>query len=215
MSTKVDLLTIQDISGYTKDSFNYDYIIASTKSITIQYDYYKQITINSTRNWEINSDDWSENLVAIPTSGKAGKTTVIIGTTNKETGGRITFNLLDDNNNVIGTDYIDVTVGGESSISVDGEWYSKYYILRGSRPVTRNVTSDTNWRIIYIDNPNNVKLTVSPSVGITGTNIIGIQANKVSSPVGIVDFYIGNDKGDITSFRIEFKKLKKKVYRNK
>lgn len=209
--TKVDLITIQDISGYTNDSFNYDYIIASTKAITIPYDYHKQITIKSTRKWEINSDDWNENLVATPTSGEAGITNVIIGTTNQETGGRITFNLLDDNNNVIGTDYIDVTVGGQSSISVDGEWYSQYYILRGSRPTTRNVTSDTNWRIIYIDNPKNVKFKVSPSVGINGTKVIGIQSNTVSSPSGIVDFYVGNDAGDITSFRIEFKKRGKKV----
>ena len=163
------------------------------------------------RKWEMNYDDWNQNLVATPTSGEAGITNVIIGTTNKETGGRITFNLLDDNNNVIGTDYIDVTVGGQSSISVDGEWYSQYYILRGSRPTTRNVTSDTNWRIIYIDNQNNVKLKVSPSVGITGTKVIGVQANTISSKPGIVDFYVGNDKGDITSFRIEFKKAGKKI----
>lgn len=204
-STKVDLVTIQDLSGYTQNNYQYDYIKLSSNELRIPYDYYKQITLTSTKRWEIKSDDWSDNLVATPTSGYAGTTDVLIGSISPVNGGTITFELLDDNDNVIGESKLTVTVGGTGTITVAGDWYTEYPISTVNPIVRRNVTNSVgDWRIIKVSNGGGVSVNYSPAIGVAGSNQITYSVSSSSSPTGVVDFYVGNDAGDITSFRVNF-----------
>lgn len=195
-TTKVDLLTIQNISGYTTIPYTYDYILLTEHNLRIPYDAYKTITVKSTGNWEINADDWDEDLVAYPQSGTSGETMVIIGTTDEEHGGRITFNLLDNNDNVIVNDSVRVTVGGTNTISVT-PWYNQITVDNDDE-----VTVTTNggmWYILAEDNRGGVTVNLDKTSG--GSTQIGISVPSTSN-TGIVDYYLQNVHGDITSFRV-------------
>lgn len=205
-SIKVDLITVQDIAGYNENNYVANQLWISTNEITIPYDYYKRITIMSSGRWQIKADDWNENLVATPTSGAAGTTHILVGTTDEELGGMITFELLDDDDNVIAETTLTVTVGGTGTITVAGDWYTEYTISAFNPLISRNVTSTGgDWRIIKVSNNNGVNLIYTPELYATGNSTISYSVTSSSSPTGIVDFYVSNDAGDITSFRVNFK----------
>lgn len=205
-TTKVDLITIQDIGGYNNSAYTYDYIIASTNSLTIPYNYYKKITIKSSGNWELHADDWSDYLTVSPTSGTAGETEVIIGSTDETRGYTLTFDLLDgDGGTIIGSEQVECNVGGTSTITIDGNWYTEYVI--GTSSVSRQVTSDTSWKMIEVENGSGVSVDYTPQVGVnqpSGTGIIEYNCAS-STNTGIVDFFVENEAGDIASIRVNFK----------
>jgi len=206
--TKVDLITIQDISGYTTNDYTYDFIYATPNQLTIPYDYYKRTIVHSSGHWEVKADDWSDTLTISPTSGEAGVTDVIIGSTDEDYGYIPTFELYDSTRtNVIATCQVECNVGGTSTISIAGDWYTEYTITSFPRVTRRTVTSDTTWKLIEVDNPNNVNLTYTPQIGVemsAGTGNITYSCAD-STHTGIVDFWVENEAGDISSIRVNFK----------
>lgn len=199
-TTKVDLITVQDFDGYTKNNYTYDYIIATPQEITIPYDYFKEIEIKSNRDWEIKSDDWRDTLVAFPESGTSGITKVIIGTTNDEMGGTITFESYDENYNVVASTAVPVSLGGTTNFTVT-PWYNEISI-GGTGSIT--MSASTSWSVYKLNKHgnDNRKVTVSPSTGSTGTTTITVSV-PIDSAAGMVDVYIKDNNSDIiTSFRI-------------
>jgi len=194
-TTKVDLITVQDINGYSTDSFSADYIRVSSSALTIPYDAYKKVTITSSANWEINADDWNENLVAWPQSGTSGSTTVYIGTINEEMGGTITFNLL-EGDETIANAKVRVNVGGTNTISAS-PWYNQ--ISRDSYTYV-DINSSTAWRIVASDNRGNVNVDTGSTSGSAGVKRLRLRTTSTNT--GFVDFYLENTGGDITSFRV-------------
>lgn len=207
-TTKVDLITIQDIGGYNKSDYKYDYIIASKNSLTIPYDYYKRITIKSSGNWKLHADDWTNYLTVYPTSGTAGETEVIIGSTDENNGYTLTFDLLDESGEtVIESEQVECNVGGTSTISISGDLYTEYVI--GSPAITRQVNSETNWKLIKVDNGSDVSIRYNPQIGVdnpAGTSILSYSCVG-SMNTGLVDFLVENEAGDIASIRVNFKRI--------
>jgi hypothetical protein len=195
--TKVDLITIQSIDSYTTNNYTFDYLIPSTHNLTIPYDAYKKVIIHSTGYWEINSDDWSENLTAYPQSGGAGETTVYIGAINENTGGTITFNLYDDDYNIIANDSVYVGVGGTNTISVS-RWYNEIAINNYDYI---DITSGSSWSVVAKDNRNNVTVDMGTESGNSGMTRRRLLVSSTSN-TGIIDYYLENTDGDITSFRV-------------
>lgn len=198
--TKVDLITIQNIEGYTSNNYSYDYIITSEHNITIPYDYYKVVTVKANGNWIIHADDWSDNLAAYPESGTSGETNVIIGTTDENVGGTITFDLMDENNiNVLASDYVTVSVGGTPTVSAS-PWYNQ--VAKGNS-ITVNMSTSTSWKVFAYDkggNDNRV-ITVRPTQGV-GNTALTITASA-NSATGVVDVYLKDiNSNNVTSFRV-------------
>ena len=196
---KVDLITVQDVNGYTSNDYNYDYIIASENQLTIPYDYYRKITINASGNWEIHSDDWTDYLTAFPTTGTSGETEVFIGSIDEEGGYTLTFDLLDSaGTNVIASERVECNVGGTSTISVSS-WYNEMPLL-GSTTVTVTDSSAEGWKLIKSDTSAS-RVILLPNEGGTGTTTINInQAPRGTT--GVNDYYLQNGNGDIVSFRV-------------
>ena len=198
-STKVDLISIQNIQGYTTDNWGFETLDVSTNQITIPYDHYKKISVTSSAHWELRYNEYEEDLVVFPTEGEAGTTEVIIGSINQERGHTLEFEIYKDGYAVAHKDVV-VSVGGMPSITTSS-WYNE--IPAGSSGSV-NITSTKSWRVIAIDNPRNASVTISPTsvdtnVTLTTTISISVAAN---SPSGIVDYYLENDNGDIVSFRV-------------
>ncbi len=199
-NTKVDLITIQNINGYNSIDYTYDYIIASKNKLTIPYDYYKKITVKSTGNWEIRSGDWTDFLVAYPTTGTSGETTVFIGSTDRTYGGTLYFDLLNSaGTEVIGSDVVKCEVGGTSTISVS-QWYNEI-ALGGRTTVTVSDSSTDGWRLIasYTQASNVLFL---PQSGGTGDTAVTLRQLPLHATTGVNDYYLENGNGDIVSFRL-------------
>lgn len=199
--TKVDLITIQDISGYNQSNYDYNYIICDNHELTIPYDYYKEVTIKANSDWEIRSDEWNDNLVAFPTSGNSGETKVIIGTINEEQGGKITFDLLNSGHTeVLGSDYVVVSVGGSGNMQVT-PWYNECPV--GSS-ITIQMNATASWTVYKFDKGGNEnrKVLTFPSIASAGTINLTVSVPS-DSETGIVDVYIKNMYSDlITSYRV-------------
>lgn len=194
--TKVDLITVQNIHGYTDNDYAYDYIIASKHQLTIPYDYYKKVTITSNGNWEIRTGDWTDFLTAYPATGTSGETVVFIGSTDEDAGGTLYFDLLnEEGTEVIASDSVTCNVGGTSTISVS-QWYNE--VQKGGN-TTVTVTSSSAWSVVGEDtSANGVSVTTSGSAGET---ICFIRSN-IRGTTGVNDYYLENENGDIVSFRV-------------
>lgn len=193
--TKVDLITIQDIAGYTENNYHGEYIIASEHQLTIPYDYYKKITIKSSGNWEIRSGDWTDFLTAIPTTGGAGETEVIIGSIDETVGGTLQFDLYSDDDEYIASTSVVCGVGGSSTLHVS-QWYNEITV---GNSTTVNITSNSPWHVMDEISGGNADVTLTPKVGGVGLTNVLIRSN---SGTGVNDYYLENRSGDIVSFRI-------------
>ena len=190
--TKVELITVQDITAYIDKPYQYDYIRLSTNNLAVPYDHYRKITVEATGDWDIRSSDWTDFLDIYPASGGAGETTVYIGTLNEDYGYGIDFDLLDSEGNVIKTSHLDVGVGGLNTLSAE-PWFND---IDRNTTATVTITSSTPWRMIEQTN-NNFEL--SPTSGGSGTTTATISnPNNIS---GMSDFYIENEGGDIVTVR--------------
>ena len=199
--TKVDLITIQDINGYSHNNYDFDYIITSEHKLTIPYDYFKSITVKSNGNWEIRSGDWTDFLAVFPTSGTSGTTEVIIGTTNQTIGATLTFDLLNSaGTEIVASDYCRVSVGGTGNLSVT-PWFNEISV--GSS-ATVQMSAGTSWSVYKFDRHGNEnrKVLTYPSIASTGTYNLTITVPS-DSATGVVDVYIKQMSGDlITSYRV-------------
>ena len=196
--TKVDLITIQDISGYTTNDYTYDWIYARPNQLTIPYDYYKTTTVYSSGPWQIKADDWSDYLTVYPTSGEGGEEDIIIGSIDPDGGYTLTLELLDDSETeVLAETRIECAVGGSSTVHVN-QWYNEVSV---GNSIDVLITSPwDNWVILGSTNPNNIQYTISPVSGTSGMNI-PVTFRSISG-TGVVDVYIRNDANDIVSFRV-------------
>lgn len=120
--TKVDLITIQDVSAYTSNNFEFTpgILTITPNSITIPYDYTKRVLVHSSGNWRLNDGDSRDYVMTYPSSGGAGDTWVYLSTVDEERGATLQFQLYDEDDNVIVSKSVPVGVGGTSSITTDG-----------------------------------------------------------------------------------------------
>lgn len=198
-STKVDLITVQNIGAYTTDNYDFDYIVARPNFITIPYDYYKKITIYSTTPWEYyDSGDVGDFITVYPQSGNAGETDVIIGSINENSGYTATFLQIDPTTSeTINEINVVCEVGGNSTIIVD-EWY--YQLLPGTSS-SFTITSETVWKLIKTVKSGNNNTRLNMTTGFAGAVTVTITAG--STGTGRTDFYIENAGGDIVMIRAD------------
>lgn len=199
--TKVDLITIQDFSGYNSSDYMYDYIIVSPNSLTIPYDYYKEVTVKSNGHWQIHADDWTDFLDVSPTEGESGNTKVMIGSINREGGYTLTFEIYDENlNEITCSTRLPVSVGGNGNMAIT-PWYNECHV--GSS-ITIQMSATTAWSV-YTFNKNgneNRKVLTYPSIGAAGTTNLTVTIPN-DSATGVVDVYIKDMYSDlITSYRV-------------
>jgi hypothetical protein len=198
-STKVDLITIQNIEGYRTNNYAYDYLLVEPSTITIPYDHYKLVKIKSSNSWFIPGGDWQDTLVLDIQEGPAGETDVIVGSY-KESGGWVNVEM------EIEDDYIStsfrVSVGGTATVTTT-PWYNE--VPRGStRSVTMNCSSSSiQWYVYKIDKCGNAGRVVNISnTSGTGSGNITFSVPSTSS-TGIVEVYLKDRNGpDMTSFRV-------------
>ena len=210
--TKVDLITVQNIGAYTNKPYQYDYIrmynsdmqeigVYGKGELDVPYDHYRKIYIESSKQWNIEYNDWTDYLTIEPTEGGPGLTTVYIGSIDKQNGAQLEFYLSSDiePNKKLKSKFLKVNVGGATSLTVS-PWYNSIQ-PGGSANITIN--SSSNWKKVY---QNNNYLTMSPTSGTSGTTkaIITAQPNQ---PNIITDFYIENNAGDIVSVRGSVQKV--------
>lgn len=203
--TKVDLITVQNIGAYTNKPYQYDYIrmynsdmqeigVYGKGQLDVPYDHYRKIYIESSKQWNIEYNDWTDYLTIEPTQGGLGLTTVYIGSIDEQGGAQIEFYISSDidPNKKLKSKFLNVAVGGTTSLSVS-PWYNSIQ-PGGSANITIN--SSSNWKKVY---QNNDYLTMSPTSGTSGTTKAIITAPNQSNL--ITDFYIENNAGDIVSVR--------------
>lgn len=192
-TTKVDLITVQDISAYTTNNFDFEPAIldASPNNITIPYDYTKRILIHSTGEWELNDSDTRYYVMTYPSEGQAGDTWVYLTSLNGTRGAVLDFQLYDEDYQIVTNKYVPVNVGGTSSISTD-EWQKQ---LSHGGTATFNITSSTPWTLLETNKFGSVNITISPTTGDAGTTRVTMTASIFGT--GTTGFYIGNSNGDI------------------
>lgn len=194
-TTKVDLITISDVSAYTDANFKPDFLRLSTASLTVPYDHYKTIQVESSKHWELHYNDYQDYLDVYPTEGEAGITTVYIGSIDEEGGYTLQFDLIDDMSQIITSKELSVSVGGATSIEVN-PWFNQ---LEPGGAATFVVNSSTSWNVRDIWNNSGLELSLSPTTGTSGTTNVTFQAENNSD--GMADVYIENQGGDIVSVR--------------
>lgn len=196
--TKVDLITIQDITGYTTNNYTYDWITAEPDLLTIPYDYYKQSTVHSSGPWQVKSDDHTDYLTVFPSSGASGTTNIIIGSIDEDNGYPLTLEVMNEQQTeVLGEAVIDCNVGGTNTISVS-KWYNEIPV--GGYDYI-DITSDSNWLVIAKDNRGGVSVDIGTESGSSGMTRRRMLVSSTSN-TGIIDYYLKNNNGDIASFRI-------------
>lgn len=196
-TTKVDLITIQDVSAYTSNNFEFTpgVLTVTPNEITIPYDYTKRVLVHSSGNWSIKDDDTRDYISTYPSEGGPGDTWVYLSTLNEEIGAILLFQLYNDDYDVVVSKSVTVSVGGTSSISTDG--WIKYPTQGGT--ATFSLTSSAPWHLMETDKSGSSVVTLSPTSGPAGTTTITMSASLTGS--GLTDFYIGNDNGDIVMER--------------
>lgn len=199
--TKVDLVTVQNISGYNTDNYTYDYIIAKPRQLTIPYDYYKEATIISTKPWSIHPNDWQDYLTCEPESGLAGETKIIIGSTDKDAGYTLIFDMYnDEQTEVIGSTTMVCSVGGTSTISLDN-WYKQ---IEPDSQGTVIITSQSAWSLYKTEGSGTNVITLSNTSGPAGSTTITIYTSSpgIGTNYGTKDFYFKNAENDIVMLRV-------------
>ena len=203
--TKVDLITVQNIGAYTNKPYQYDYIrmyksdmteigVYEKGHLTVPYDHYKKIYIESSKQWNIEYNDWPDYLAIEPTEGGPGLTPVYIGSIDEQDGAQIEFYLSSDiePNKKLKSKFLNVDVGGQTSLKVS-PWFNS---IQQGGSATITINSSSNWKKVY---QNNDYLTMTPTSGTAGTKTATIKAPQQSNL--ITDFYIENNAGDIVSVR--------------
>ena len=199
-STKVDLITIQNIEGYRTNNYAYDYLLVEPSTITIPYDHYKLVKIKSSNSWFIPGGDWQDTLVIDTHDGPAGETDVIVGSYNEEHGGWVNVEMETEDDYISTT--FRVSVGGTATVTTT-PWYNE--VARGStRSVTMNCSSSSiQWYVYKIDKcgDSGRVVNISNTSG-TGSGNITFSVPSTSS-TGVVEVYLKDRNGpDMTSFRV-------------
>lgn len=201
-TTKVDLVTIQDLGAYTTNGFKYDTIVSDEKELTVPYDFYKKIQITATGNWELSQDntDYRDFLVVYPESGNSGTTNVYVGSINEDGGYDLVFNLLDDSGNTLMNTTVRVDVGGSGTINTS-PWYNSVY--QGNSTTVSVTNSAATWSVVEVDKP--AGATTAPTLSVTSgqAGITTITVSTTSSTsTGIYDYYLENSSHCIQTFRV-------------
>lgn len=201
-STKVDLITIQDITDYTTDNYTFDYLNLSSTKLTIPYDGYKYITVKSSKQWELNTGDWTDAATVYPTSGNSGTTGVFIGSYSEDyQTATIPFWMYDgESTQPLMTKDLSMQVGGDLVIYPDN-WYNT--VARGSS-TTVTISSRYSWRYATVDTHGKIGtgLSFTPLSGGGSNTTITVRATS-QTPTGMYDIYFVTTTGDnATSFRV-------------
>ena len=209
--TKVDLITIQDIGGYTETDYTFDMLSVSPKQLTIPYDYFKEVTVTSNGDWQIKADDWRDFLCAYPEEGTSGSTKVIIGTLDEEWGGSLTFEMYNEDEQDFSTEVtVSVSLGGTPNMKVT-PWYNECTV--GSS-ITIQMSASTSWSVYAFDKHGNEnrKVLTYPSIASSGTRNLTVSV-PFDSATGLVDIYIKDTYSDlITSYRVNIKAPTNAIY---
>ena len=197
-TTKVELITIQDVTAYTSIPYLYDTINVSSSAVTVEYDHYKVIQVTSTGNWRIVDNEWQDNLTVFPETGTSGTTDVYIGSIDEERGGKLIFEVYDENGQTMASRTVNVSVGGTSTIRVDN-WY--HAVEQGSSD-TVTITSSSRWVVGAIDKRvDGLIVNVSPTASTSSSQSVSISVDWESA-TGVTDYYVKNQNNDAIMFRV-------------
>lgn len=199
-STKVDLITIQDISAYSHTDYTYDYLRLSNTNLTIPNDGYKVIKVTSTLPWNVNYGDWTDYNTIFPDSGNSGSTIVYVGNTGEVGNSFIDFYCTEEGTQeMILSKTLHTNVGGNIQMT-PATWYNT--VTQGSS-INLTIVSAKKWEFGVIDSKGKVnRITMSPTTGNTGSTTVTITTNS-RTETGIYDFYLISTTDDnATSFRV-------------
>lgn len=208
-STKVDLITIQNPSAYVTNPFKFDYIKLSSNSLTIPYDHYKKVTVNSSKPWELRDNEYRDTVDVWPTSGGSGTTTVYVGSIDEEgIISQLEFMQINPDAEYASDYYTDVKAQlnldmvPSSQATIDtNPWYNE--VVRGGTKQTTVTSSGGTWRISGVNKPAGASAPVSvqPTTGSNGTTVLTFMTTD-TTPLGVYDYYIENTSGDIQTIRL-------------
>ena len=197
--TKVDLITIQDVSAYT-DS---DYIVPSIEldkhSLTLPLYHFAKVNVSAIGgDWSVVSKS-SDAFTITPMNGEAGQTELLVGLINSQYihESFADFGLYVDGE-VVDTDTLTIKTGSVTSSSITLSSYDIY--VNAGETANVNLTSTSSWDLLKTENDQGCILSISPTSA-SSSSTITISA-YTDSPTGTVYYYFTNSAGDITRLQV-------------
>lgn len=199
-TTKVDLITVQDLEAYFKTDYEYAYIRTDVNGLTIPYDHYKTLVVETNAPWELIDNEYRDTLTVYPEYGPSGRTTVYVGSINQEFAHDLQFAVYDSVGELVADKTVTVSVGGTGAITIS-RWYNE---IQPGGSITLTVTAPgIMWSVSAFDKrgATDTQVNVYPSIS-SGTQTITVSVPS-DSDAGIVDVYLKDLNGNSAeSFRV-------------